>query len=254
MMLTMRVGSLLRWRYGAAALAMSVSLAIPATASANASVVPASGSRLAQKLLNEANATVVRSGRTVFAVSFKFRQSHAVDVDAVNQAKALAYECGSCDAVAIAAQVVFVSEQNLANINAENKADATNYHCTTICAALAEAYQIVIADGDSTKPTAEQIRGMAKAAVEFNSLKRSNLDNAQIASRSADIIDQLVSALADEPSAVSGDPATPAATPAVTPALGPAITPALNAPAQQAELTQTSGPIINVYRDVQSQS
>lgn len=231
---------LLRWRYGAAALTMSVLLVIPVPAPANASAGLLPGSRFAQELLNRAAATVAKSGRTVIAVRFRVRESHAAAVDAVNRATALADGCGSCDAVAVAVQVAFVSQQHLADINAENTAEATNYHCTTVCSALAEAYQIVIADGDSTQPTPKQAHALREAAAGFYGLRRPGLDNAQIQSRSADILSQLVSALADRGSGTPAAPAMP-------------LTPALNR-AQPAQLTQTSGPVIDVYRDVQSSS
>ena len=232
----LRAGAL-RWRYGAAALAIFVPLAIPATASASiiSALVPIGPPT--QTFLNKATAITRTNGRTVFTVRFNFRESYASIVNPANRAKALADECADCDAIAIAVQVVFISTQDLTAINAENTADATDYLCDIGCSALAEAYQIVIAT-DSPTPTRKQILGLIRADGKFEALRHSGLDNTQIDNQATDIINQLVSTLEGSSGGASAN------------AL-PTLSPAINGSALPAQLAENSGPVVNVYRDIQ---
>ena len=189
------------------------------------------------KLLNEAEAISRSNGQTVFALQFKIRRNYAPGFDAVNRALALADMCDDCDAIAIAVQVVFTQKQNLAAVSADNTAKAINYLCDTSCSALAEAYQIVIAN-DSAQPTFEQIVATARAQAKFEALRRSGLDNDEIRSQSTDIINQMISVLEGGSGGASADTA-------------PTFSPAVNGSSLPAQLTQNSGPVIDLFHDIQ---
>jgi hypothetical protein len=241
-MLPKTKAGMLRWRYGVAALAMLVPFGITA-APAGADVVSASGIPSAGALVNKADATVMKDGRTVFDLRFKYSDPVGPVIDAENYAVALADRCDSCDAVGIAVQVVFASQQDLVAIRARNTAEATDYECDSSCSALAEAYQIIIANDDSAPPDWEQTRGLITAARELAALKHSQLDNDQIKTQADGIVSQLMTALEDGPGSASPDAAPPVA---------PTIfsVPGFSAPPQSAQLTQSNRPIIDLYHDI----
>jgi len=242
----MRHGAL-RLRYGVVALAILAPLAVPGTAFAGVST-----SRLASPqpatYVNLAKATSLRNFYHAFTLRFQLRQGSPSVLNADNNAVALTAYCHDCGALAIAFQVVFVTEQNLTAINANNNADATSYACVR-CTNTAEAYQIIVATDEQSRLTGQQERGLAQVRAELEALQRPGLDSDQIQSESDALANQAVSILTN-PAYGQGAPAGGPAAAAST--FSPAISPAIGAAALPAALTQSTQPIVDLYIDVKS--
>jgi hypothetical protein len=216
-----------RSRRGVVALAIPVTLVIPASASA-ASFGP--------YYVNEANALSFISGRTLTSVKFQLDQVYGSNVNAVNQANATAVRCRDCGAVAIGFQILVAANKDPANINVQNSANATNNSCAT-CSVVAAAYQIVDTGTAQPRLTRQQVQQLGQIHAQLQSLQYSQLSAAQIQTQVAALANQAVSILQ------SGVVATPVVTPAVTPAITAATGPSFNA----AQLAETNKPQVTLY-------
>jgi hypothetical protein len=241
-MLPKNRGRAWRLRCGVVALAMVGPLAIPVTASASDG--PGRAGPHVQTFVNQAKAVTRTNGRTAFAMKFQLRQSSASTLNAVNSAVALATECQDCSAIAIGVQIIYVTKQNLSNLNESNISGAENTDCALQCFAMAEAYQIVFAAGAIQPLTHEQLRDLARVKVGFAALRHSVLSPDQIQSQSSALVSEIVSILENSPYVA---PASTTPTP-MTPT--PMLSPAINAAAMPSQLASESGPIVDVYRDI----
>ena len=243
----MRPGPL-RLGYGAVALALAISapLAVPGTASAGVSTSPLASPPPAT-YVNLARATSLRNFYHAFTLRFQLQQGSPAVLNANNSAVALTANCHDCGALAIAFQVVFVTDQNLTAINANNNADATSYACVR-CTNTAEAYQIIVATDEQTRPTNQQERGLAQVRTELEALQQPGLDSDQIQSQSDALANQAVSIL-DNPAYGVSDQGAPAGGLA---AGASTFSPAINASAPPAALTEPAQPVVDLYIDVKS--
>ena len=271
-MLPKNRGSAWRLRCGVVALAMVGPLAIPVTASASDG--PGRAGPHVQTFVNQAKAVTRTNGRTAFAMKFQLRQSSASTLNAANSAVALATKCQDCSAIAIGVQVIYVTKQNLSDLNESNISGAENTDCTVQCFAMAEAFQIVFAAGAIQPLTREQLRDMARVKAGFAALRHSVLSPDQIQSQSIALVSEIVSILENNPyiapasttptpastmatpMAPASTMATPMAPASTTPtpmapaSTTPMLSPAINAAAMPSQLTSDSGPIVDVYRDI----
>lgn len=240
----MRLGAL-RLRYGVVALAISAPLAVPGTAAAGVSANPLASPQPAT-YVNLAKAASLWKFHHAFTLRFQLRQGSPSVLNADNNAVALTANCHACGALAIAFQVVFVTEQNLTAINANNNADATSYACVR-CTNTAEAYQIIVATDEQSRLTYQQELGLAQVRAELAALRRPGLDSDQIKSQSGALADQAVS-IVDNPAYGVSDQGAPAGGPAAASTFSPAI----NGSALPAGLTESTQPIVDLYIDVKS--
>jgi hypothetical protein len=211
-------GGAWRLRWGVAALAVMVPLAIPSTAlasnSANAeslqyvsiSVAPVTGSD--QEYDAQASASPTANGQTVFSLTFKAPLSSSSVITADNNATA-STDCENCEAVAISFQAVVAAKQDLAELTANDVSNATTNSCGT-CNALAEAFQIVYAPYGSNPMSWMIIAAFAQLKSELQGLDNSRLSVDQIQTESTQDVNYIVSELQD----VSGG--------------GPSMAPAIN--------------------------
>ena len=245
MMHTTRPGAL-RLRYGVVALAICATLAVPGTASAGVSTTPPASPQPAT-YVNLARATSLRNFYHAFTLRFQLQQGSPSVLNANNSAVALTANCHDCGALAIAFQVVFVTDQNLTAINANNNADATSYACIR-CANTAEAYQIIVATDEQSRLTDQQERGLAQVRAELEALQQPGLDSDQIQSQSDALANQAVSIL-DNPAYGRSDQGAPAGGLA---AGASTFSPAINASALPAALTESTQPLVELHIDVKS--
>jgi len=236
----------LRLRYGVVALAIFATLAVPGTASAGVSTSPLASPQPAT-YVNLARTTSLRNFYHAFTLRFQLKQGSPSVLNANNSAVALTANCHDCGAVAIAFQVVFVTDQDLTAINANNNADATSYACVR-CTNTAEAYQIIVATDEQGRLTDQQERGLAQVRAELEALQQPGLDPDQIQSQSDALANQAVSIL-DNPAYGVSDQGAPAGGPAVA---ASTFSPAINASALPAALTESTQPLVDLYIDVKS--
>lgn len=220
-------------RSGAVALAMLITLSISGTASAAVPFTAPPGTS-AQTYVNLAQAFSRTDGRTDFTVKFQLRQSSAATLNVANHAVASTIRCRDCGAFAIGFQVVVAAKQDLVTLNADNTADATSYACIR-CSTLAAAYQIIFVS-DSPRLTWEQIWGLAQVRSELQVLRYSGLDPDQVQSRADALANRAVSILRDSPDQA------------------PVFSPAINGSARPAQLTENSGPFVDLFIKVQKQN
>jgi putative peptide zinc metalloprotease protein len=230
-----------RLRYGVVPLAIFAPLAVPGTAAAGVSPGPQPAT-----YVNSANATSEHSYFHAFDERDQVDQGAPTVLTATNEAVALTANCKDCGALAIAFQVVFVSDQNLTATNATNNADATSYGCTN-CTNIAEAYQIIVATDEQTQLTFQQQLGLllVRAKLEGLRLQWPSLDATQIEDESDALANQAVSIVDNPAYTVWGQTA-----PSGGLARESTVTPAINAAAQPAELTESTQPIVDLYIDV----
>lgn len=192
-------------RWGVAALAVMVPLAIPSTAlasnSANAeslqyvsiSVAPVAGSD--QEYDASATASPTTIGQTVFALTFKAPLSSSSVITADNNATA-STDCENCEAVAISFQAVVAAKQDLAELTANDVSNATTNSCEN-CNALAEAFQIVYAPSGTSPMSWMIIASFAQLKSELEGLENSRLSVDQIQTKSTADVNYIVSELQD---------------------------------------------------------
>jgi len=216
-----------RSRRGVVALAIPVTLALPASASA-ASFGP--------YYVNEANAHSFFSGHTFTSVKFQLDQVNGSNVNAINQANATAFRCRDCGAVAIGFQILVAANEDPANISAQNDANATNNSCST-CSVVAAAYQIVDTGTAQQRLTRQQVQQLGQIHSQLQSLQYSQLSASQIQAQVAALANQAVSILQN------GVTATPVVTPAYTPAITSAAGPSFSA----AQLAEDNKPQVSLY-------
>ena len=184
-----------------------VLLALLATPAASAA--PA----LAQSQDNTAVATNTKDGKSVFKLAFSVKKVTG-DVDAANTAVAFA-SCTDCRTVAVAIQIVLVSEVDSAT--PENVAIAINYDCTE-CETLARAFQFVYGSGEELEFTKEGKARLHDLKKRVQNLKhRDDLTLAQLAQELAVIAAEVAEVVEEEtqvkqPSAPATTTTTVAAT------------------------------------------
>jgi putative peptide zinc metalloprotease protein len=168
---------------------------------------------LAQSQDNTAVATNTKDGKSVFKLAFSVKKVTG-DVDATNTAVAYS-SCTDCRTVAVAIQIVLVSEVDAAT--PENVAVAINYDCTE-CETLARAFQFVYGDGEELEFTKEGKARLHDLKKRVQDLKqRDDLTLAQLAQELA-VIAAEVAEVVDEETQVKqpSAPATPATTTTTT--------------------------------------
>jgi hypothetical protein len=237
-----------RLRWGIAALAAIAPFAVPAAASAatptatgesiqyvNVTVNPPAGTQTAQ-YSNSVTSDNTKNGRSPFAFKYRLWNSKAPLVTATNNAEASVSACSHCGATAIAFQVVLVSKQTLAELNATDTAAGTTNACTT-CNSLAEAFQIVYATSNPSLMTTVVTYAANQTARELQQLQHSGLSTTQIQSRSTTQVNNLIKLL----QASSGNQGGFG---------GSAWSPAVNGAGHSAALTGTTAPIIDLLSQI----
>jgi putative peptide zinc metalloprotease protein len=148
----------------------------------------------AQSQDNTAVATNTTDGKSVFKLAFSVKKVTG-DVDAQNTAVAYA-SCTDCRTVAVAIQVVLVSEVDAAT--PENVAVAINYDCTE-CETLARAFQFVYGDGEElefTRAGKERLHDLKKRVQDLK--HRDDLTLAQLAEELAVIAAEVADVVMNE--------------------------------------------------------
>lgn len=162
---------------------------------------------------SSAVATNTKDGKSVFKLAFSVKKVTG-DVDANNTAVAYA-SCTDCRTVAVAIQIVLVSEVDSAT--PENVAIAINYDCTE-CDTLARAFQFVYGSGEELEFTKEGKARLHDLKKRVQDLKqRDDLTLAQLAQELANIAAE-VAEVVDEETQVKqpSGPTTTTTTPATT--------------------------------------
>jgi putative peptide zinc metalloprotease protein len=140
---------------------------------------------------NAAVATNTKDGTSIFKFAFSIKRVTDDVVDNGNAAVAYS-SCDSCQAVALAIQIVLVSSDPSV-VSPENLAIAINENCN-LCETLAAAYQFVFGGGDTRLQfTPEGLRRLAELRKAFRDLGKEDLGVEEIASR----LDGLVAELRD---------------------------------------------------------
>lgn len=215
---------ILRLRSGVVALGAVAALSFPAAASAAPATVTFN---------NSATASTQTNGRNVFILKYQAEETAATTLNAKNQALASASHCKNCAASGIAFQVIFVSKQGPLTLNADNQASATSSLCVN-CSTLAAAYQIIYA---ASQPglSRYQIQGLNHVHSELIALQFTGLTGAKLQARTDAIAQEAVGILNNGPNPI------------------PVITPAINNSGDPAQLTENSGPFIDLLVKSQHQ-
>jgi putative peptide zinc metalloprotease protein len=168
---------------------------------------------------NTAVATNTKDGKSVFKLAFSVKQVTG-EVDATNTAVAYA-SCTDCRTVAVAIQVVLVSEVDAAT--PENVAIAINYDCTE-CETLARAFQFVYGTGEELEFTKEGKARLHDLKKRVHDLKqRDDLTLAQLAAELA-VIAAEVAEVVEEETQVKQSSAPTTTAPATTSTTAPSST------------------------------
>jgi hypothetical protein len=245
MLFKMRRGAL-RLGYGVVALAMFAPLAITGTASASVSTDPPPSTGPVT-YVNLASASALQSFYYDRVLKYQLDEGGAPSsVNASNEADATTENCRDCGALAIAFQVVFVSDENLPTITAQNNADATSFSCVR-CNNMAEAYQIIVATDQQTQLTFQQRLGLDLVHDRLRALLQFGF-NPNFVQRESNALANQAVAIVDNPDyglfggggPVGGFFAKESA-----------FSPAVNGSNHAAELTETTQPIVDLYVDVQ---
>jgi len=210
---------------------MLAALSVPVSALAAVPAFVPAGPQV-QTYVNLAKASSQTDGRTDFTVKFQLQQSSAATINVANHAVASTTGCSDCGAFAIAFQVLFAAKHGPFTLTADNTADATSVGCAR-CSTLAAAYQIIYASDSQQRLTFQQIRGLAQIRGQLLALQYSGLDPDRVQSSADALANQAVSILKDGPS--------PA----------PVFSPAINSANRPAELTQNSGPVVDLFIKVE---
>ena len=233
-MLTKRSGAW-RLRWGVVALTAVVPFALPVAASAdpgptasaesiqyvNVAVNPPSGTQT-ENYDNLAYESSSANGRTPFKFSYKLWDTSAPIISADNYAEADVSSCANCGATAIAFQVVLVSKQTLASLDADDSALGTTTACTS-CNSLAESFQIVYATDEWSQLGAYVAWASNAIAGKIRSLQ--GLPQADIEAQSTSYVNFLICMLAGSsggPSNMFGGYGAYSYTPAISCADNPA--------------------------------
>ena len=208
-------------------------LLVAVLAATIASAAPA----LAQSQDNTAVATNTKDGKSVFKLAFSVKKVTG-DVDAANTAVAYA-SCTDCRTVAVAIQVVLVSEVDSAT--PENVAIAINYDCTE-CETLARAFQFVYGDGEELEFTKEGKARLHDLKKRVQDLKqRDDLTLAQLAQELAVIAAEVAEVVEEETQVKqSSAPATTTTTVAATSTTAASSTTTSTAPTTTTTVAPTS--------------
>ena len=215
---------ILRPRSGVVALSAVAALSFPVAASAAPATVTFN---------NTVTASSQTNGRNVFVLKYQAEETAASTLNAKNQAQALASHCKNCAASGIAFQVIFVSKPSALTINADNEANATSDSCVS-CSTLAAAYQIIYA-ANQPGLSRFQIQGLNHVHSELITLQFTGLTGAKLQARTDAIAQEAVGILNNGPNPI------------------PVITPAINNTGDPAQLTENSGPFIDLLVKSQHQ-
>src|SRR2546421_7851372 len=213
-----------RPRSSVVALGAVAALSFPVTASAAPATVTFN---------NLATASSQTNGRNVFVLKYQAEETAASTLNAKNQAQASASHCKNCAASGIAFQVIFVSKQGPLTLNADNHASATSSLCVN-CSTLAAAYQIIYA-ANQPRLSRYQIQGLNHVHSELITLQFTGLTGAKLQARTDAIAQEAVGVLNNGPNPI------------------PVITPAINNSGDPAQLTENSGPFIDLLIKSQHQ-
>ena len=139
---------------------------------------------------NAAVAANDRDGTSIFRFAFSIKRVTDDVVDNSNAAVAFA-SCDSCEAVAIAIQIVLVASDPDV-VTPENIAIAINENCN-LCETFAAAYQFVLGGGVRLQFTPEGFQRLADLRTDFRDLREEDLTPEELDAR----LDELVSELRD---------------------------------------------------------
>lgn len=138
---------------------------------------------------NAAVATNTKDGTSIFKFAFSIKRVTDDVVDNGNAAVAYS-SCDSCQAVALAIQIVLVSSDPSV-VSPENLAIAINEDCN-LCETLAAAYQFVFGGGDTRLQfTPEGLRRLAELRQAFRDLGKEDLSVEEIATRLDGLVAEL---------------------------------------------------------------
>ena len=166
-------------------------------------------------------------------LKYQAEETAASTLNAKNQAQASASHCKNCAASGIAFQVIFVSKQGPLTLNADNQASATSSLCVN-CSTLAAAYQIIYA-ANQPGLSRYQIQGLNHVHSELITLQFTGLTGAKLQARTDAIAQEAVGILNNGPNPI------------------PVITSAINNSGDPAQLTENSGPFIDLLVKSQHQ-
>jgi hypothetical protein len=246
-----------RLRSGVLAVTMAafVPLAVPVTASASTyPFYPPSGYHVSyptgNHFVNQVHADSAAYRRIVFRERFQLGVGTGSTLTAINRAVAVANRCDQCAAVALGFQIVTTTLQGLHAIHAVNDSTATDNFCIDKCAAVADAYQVVVAT-DTPQPlpfgqllSEAQLNGLTFVGTEFLGLQHSGLALPVIQAQCLNLVNQAVTILQD---ANLGEPNTgwPNNSTFTRPTNSPAVTGPDAAPVPNAQ------PVVQLYQDAQ---
>ena len=246
-----------RLRSGVLAVTMAafVPLAVPVTASASTyPFFTPPGYHVTYPVgdhfVNQVSAYSAAYRKIVFREKFQLGVGNGTTLTAINRAVAVANRCDECAAVALGFQIVTTTLQGLQAINAVNVATATDKFCIDKCAAVADAYQVVVAT-DTPQPlpfgqllSEAQLNGLIFIRTEFLGLQHSGLALPAIQQQCQNLVDQAVTILSD---ANLGAPNT--AWPSYTTLTRPTNSPAVMGP--NAAPVPNAQPEVQLYQDAQ---
>jgi hypothetical protein len=200
--------------------------------------------------VNQVRADTATYRGIVFREKFQLGVGTGSTLTAINRAEAVASRCDQCDAVALGFQIVTTTLQGLHAIHAVNVADATDRYCIDKCAAVADAYQVVVAT-DTPQPlpfgqllSEAQLNGLIFIRTEFLGLQHSGLALPVIQAQCENLVIQAVTILEN---ANIGGPSTgwPSNATFTRPTNSPAVTAAGAGPVPAGQ------PVVQLYRDAQ---
>lgn len=157
---------------------------------------------------NAAVAVNDRDGTSIFRFAFSIKRVTDSVVDNTNAAVAYA-SCDSCQAVAIAIQIVLVASDPDV-VSPTNLAIAFNENCN-LCTTFAAAYQFVLGGGVRLQFTAEGFERLAKLRSDFRDLGKEDLSPAELDARLEELVAELREVLSTELYELPGGPADGAA-------------------------------------------
>jgi hypothetical protein len=246
-----------RLRSGVLAVTMAafVPLAVPVTASASTyPFFTPSGYHVnyptGNHFVNQVNADASRYRGIVFRERFQLGVGTGSTLTVINRAVAVANRCDGCAAVALGFQIVTTTLQGLHAIHAVNDSDAVDNFCIDKCAAVADAYQVVVAT-DTPEPlpfgqllSEAQLNGLTFVGTEFLALQHLDLPLPVIQADCLNLVNQAVTILED---ANLGEPNTgwPSNSTFTRPTNSPAVAGPDVAPVPDAQ------PVVQLYQDAQ---
>ena len=152
---------------------------------------------------NAAVAVNDKDGTSIFKFAFSIKRVTDDVVDNSNAAVAFA-SCDSCEAVAIAIQIVLVASDPDV-VSPENLAIAINENCN-LCETFAGAYQFVLGGGVRLQFTPEGFQRLAELRSDFRDLGKEDLTPEELAARLDELVAELRDVLSTELRELPGGP------------------------------------------------